>query len=95
MAISYQNKIRKVYLCQALNPSVVSSIILLADFKAGCCSNTAQVPLLRLRKARNFKKGGLHKENLILVQLNAFKNLLREGGIYGLRGVDVAGIAFH
>ncbi|CAN6892355.1 unnamed protein product, partial [Brassica oleracea] len=95
---SYQNKIPKVYLCRALNPSVASSIIFLADLKAGCCSNTAQVPLLRLRKAKNVKKGGLHKENVTPAshhRLNTFKNLLREGGMYGLRGVDAAGIAFH
>ncbi|KAL0804731.1 hypothetical protein Bca101_097221 [Brassica carinata] len=55
---SYQNKIPKVYICQALNPSVVNSSILLVDLKAGCGSNTAEVPLLIFREAKNVKKGG-------------------------------------
>ncbi|KAF3520708.1 hypothetical protein DY000_02059846 [Brassica cretica] len=92
--VSYQNKIPKACLCQALNPSVVNSSILLADLKAGCCSNTAEVPLLIFREAKNVKKGGqltgvhmlLLKEKSILIQvppLNTFKNLSREGGMYG------------
>ncbi|KAH0938331.1 LOW QUALITY PROTEIN: hypothetical protein HID58_005792, partial [Brassica napus] len=52
-----------------------SSSVFLADLKAGCYSNTAEVPLLRLKEARN----------LILIHLNTFKNLLREGVMYGLR----------
>ncbi|WZZ65251.1 hypothetical protein YC2023_076621 [Brassica napus] len=91
---SYQNKIPKVYICQALNPSVVNSSILLVDLKAGCGSNTAEVPLLIFREAKNVKKGGqltgvhmlLLKEKSILIQvspLNTFKNLSREGGMYG------------
>lgn len=43
---------------------MASSSVFLADLKAGCYSNTAEVPLLRLKEARNVKKGGLHKENV-------------------------------
>ncbi|CAG7865828.1 unnamed protein product [Brassica rapa] len=37
---------------------MANSCILLGDLKAGRCTNTVVVHLLRFREARNVKKGG-------------------------------------
>ncbi|KAG2328387.1 hypothetical protein Bca52824_011115 [Brassica carinata] len=50
---------------------MVSSYTLLADLRAGQCSNTAEVRLLRFREARNINKGGeLVSIDMLLIDEN-------------------------
>ncbi|KAF2559470.1 hypothetical protein F2Q68_00016993 [Brassica cretica] len=59
---------------------MVNSSILLADLKAGSCSNTVKVRLIRFGEARIVKNGG------------HWSTPQGEGGMYG---IDVAGSTFH
>lgn len=83
---------------------MASSYTLLANLRAGRCSNTAEVRLLRSWEARNINKGGelisvdmlFIDENSTMVQGSIpalrqlqFKNRLAEGSIYTLTGFDV------
>ncbi|KAL0690402.1 hypothetical protein Bca4012_090080 [Brassica carinata] len=82
---------------------MANSCTLLADLKAGRCSNTAEVRLLRFWEARNVKKGGelmsvdmlLLDEKSTLIQGSIgsirqlrFRNRLSEGSVYALSGFD-------
>ncbi|KAF2586240.1 hypothetical protein F2Q70_00036757 [Brassica cretica] len=84
---------------------MANSCTLLADLKAGRCSNTAEVRLLRVWEARNVKKGGelmsvdmlLLDEKSTLIQGSIgsirqlrFRNRLSEGSVYALSGFDVS-----
>ncbi|KAJ4890661.1 hypothetical protein Rs2_30409 [Raphanus sativus] len=79
--------------------------ILLADLRAGRCSNTAEVRLLRFWEARNINKGGeLMSVEMLLIDDDAtlvqgsvpavrqlkFRKHLTEGSLYTLSGFDVA-----
>nr|VDD45429.1 unnamed protein product [Brassica oleracea] len=67
---------------------MVNSSILLADLKAGSCSNTVKVRLIRFGEARIVKNGG-HLRGVHMLLLNEKVNLFTlEGGMYG---IDVAG----
>ncbi|CAF1904530.1 unnamed protein product [Brassica napus] len=83
---------------------MASSYTLLANLRAGRCSNTTKVRLLRSWEARNINKGGelisvdmlFIDENSTMVQGSIpalrqlqFKNRLAEGSIYTLTGFDV------
>ncbi|WZZ42742.1 hypothetical protein YC2023_039001 [Brassica napus] len=84
---------------------MANSYTLLADLKAGRCSNTAELRLLRFWEARNVKKGGelmsvdmlLLDEKSTLIQGSIgsirqlrFRNRLSEGSVYALSGFDVS-----
>ncbi|KAL0723590.1 hypothetical protein Bca4012_038189 [Brassica carinata] len=77
---------------------------LLADLRAGRCSNTAEVRLLRLWEARNINKGGelMSVEMLLIDEADTlvqgclpavlqrqFRERLTEGSVYTLSGFDV------
>ncbi|KAG2298749.1 hypothetical protein Bca4012_010244 [Brassica carinata] len=83
---------------------MANSYTLLADLKAGRCSNTAEVRLLRFWEARNTKKGGelmsidmlFLDEQSTLIQgtmntkrIPTYRPYLNEGSIYTLSGFDV------
>ncbi|KAG5378223.1 hypothetical protein IGI04_026065, partial [Brassica rapa subsp. trilocularis] len=83
---------------------MASTYKLLADLRAGRCSNTAEVCLLRFLEARNINKGGeLMSVDMLLLDENStlvhgfvsvlrqlrFRNRLTEGSVYSLRGFDV------
>ncbi|CAN6882597.1 unnamed protein product, partial [Brassica oleracea] len=83
---------------------MANSYTLLADLRAGRCSNTAEVRLLRFWKARNTKKGGElmsvdmlfvdEQSTLIHGTVNAsrsqtYRQDFNEGSIYSLSGFDV------
>ncbi|KAF8096421.1 hypothetical protein N665_0309s0047 [Sinapis alba] len=83
---------------------MANSQILLADLKAGRCSNTAEVRLLRFWEARNVRKGGeLMSIDMLFVDENStltqgsisanrqlrFRERLIEGSLYTLSGFDV------
>ncbi|KAL0731217.1 hypothetical protein Bca4012_027311 [Brassica carinata] len=83
---------------------MANSYTLLADLRAGRCSNTAEVRLLRLWEARNINKRGelmsvemlLIDESETLVQgclpagfQSQFRERLIEGSVYTLSGFDV------
>ncbi|CAF2223842.1 unnamed protein product [Brassica napus] len=54
---------------------MAKSYTILADLKAGRCSNTAEVRLLRFWEARNVKKGGELSFDILLLDEN-LSNLL-------------------
>ncbi|XP_033137295.1 uncharacterized protein LOC103838187 isoform X3 [Brassica rapa] len=77
---------------------------LLNDLRAGRCSNTAEVRLLRLWEARNINKGGeLMSLDMLLIDENStvvhgtvsallqlrFRQRMTEGSVYTLSGFDV------
>nr|VDD33264.1 unnamed protein product [Brassica oleracea] len=83
----------------------MSSYVLLANFGAGRCSNTAEVHLLRFWEARNVRKDGelmsldmlLLDEQSTLIHgsinsscVDTFRRRLSEGSVYSLSGFDVA-----
>nr|VDD36846.1 unnamed protein product [Brassica oleracea] len=83
---------------------MANSRVLLADLKAGRCSNVAEVRLLRFWEARNVRKGGepmsvdmlFVDENSTLMQGSVganrqlrFRDRLSEGSLYTLTGFDV------
>ncbi|CAF1778622.1 unnamed protein product [Brassica oleracea var. botrytis] len=83
----------------------MSSYVLLANFGAGRCSNTAEVRLLRFWEARNVRKDGelmsldmlLLDEQSTLIhgsinssRVDTFRRWLSEGSVYSLSGFDVA-----
>ncbi|KAF3605792.1 hypothetical protein DY000_02048517 [Brassica cretica] len=83
---------------------MANSYTLLADLRAGRCSNTAEVRLLRFWEARNTKKGGElmsvdmlfvdEQSTLIHGTVNAsrsqtYRQDFNEGSIYSLSGFDV------
>ena len=57
MVITATTRIRKS-LFQVTVITMANSRVLLADLKAGRCSNVAEVRLLRFWEARNVRKGG-------------------------------------
>ncbi|KAH0908103.1 LOW QUALITY PROTEIN: hypothetical protein HID58_031424, partial [Brassica napus] len=86
-------------------PSDMSSYVLLANLRAGRCSNTAEVRLLRFWEARNVRKDGelmsldmlLLDEQSTLIhgsinssRVDTFRRRLSEGSVYSLSGFDVA-----
>ncbi|XP_009150788.1 replication protein A 70 kDa DNA-binding subunit B-like isoform X2 [Brassica rapa] len=83
---------------------MANSYTLLANLRAGRCSNTAEVRLLRFWEARNINKGGeLMSIELLLideadtlvqgcvsaVHQRKFRERLAEGSVYTLSGFDV------
>ncbi|CAN7094749.1 replication protein A 70 kDa DNA-binding subunit A [Brassica rapa] len=83
---------------------MANSRVLLADLKAGRCSNVAEVRLLRFWEARNVRKGGeLMSVDMLFVDENStltqgsvganhqlrFRDRLSEGSLYTLTGFDV------
>uniref|UniRef100_M4F5C1 Uncharacterized protein n=1 Tax=Brassica campestris TaxID=3711 RepID=M4F5C1_BRACM len=83
----------------------MSSYVLLANLRAGRCSNTAEVRLLRFWEARNVRKDGelmsldmlLLDEQSTLIhgsinssRVDTFRSRLSEGSVYSLSGFDVA-----
>nr|VDC60245.1 unnamed protein product [Brassica rapa] len=83
----------------------MSSYVLLANLRAGRCSNTAEVRLLRFWEARNVRKDGelmsldmlLLDEQSTLIhgsinssRVDTFRRRLSEGSVYSLSGFDVA-----
>lgn len=82
----------------------MASYTLLADLRAGRCSNTVEVRLLRFWEARNINKGGeLLSLDLLLIDEDStvvhrsvpplhqlkFRKRLTEGSLYTLSGFDV------
>ncbi|CAN6880128.1 unnamed protein product [Brassica oleracea] len=83
---------------------MANSQVLLADLKAGRCSNVAEVRLLRFWEAINVRKGGeLMSVDMLFVDENStltqgsvganrqlrFRDRLSEGSLYTLTGFDV------
>ncbi|KAL0738754.1 hypothetical protein Bca4012_014964 [Brassica carinata] len=83
---------------------MANSNALLANLRAGRCSNTAEVRLLRFWEARNINRGGelMSLEMLLIdeadtlvqgsipaVQQRRFRERLSEGSVYTLSGFDV------
>ncbi|KAL0730706.1 hypothetical protein Bca4012_026800 [Brassica carinata] len=83
---------------------MANSYTLLADLRAGRCSNTAEIRLLRLWEARNINKRGelMSVEMLLIDESNTlvqgslpagfqsqFRERLIEGSVYTLSGFDV------
>ncbi|KAF3587892.1 hypothetical protein F2Q69_00029816 [Brassica cretica] len=83
---------------------MANSYTLLADLRAGRCSNTAEVRLLRFWEARNTKKGGeLMSVDMLFVdeqstlihgtvntsRSQTYRQDFNEGSIYSLSGFDV------
>ncbi|WZZ09137.1 hypothetical protein YC2023_095058 [Brassica napus] len=83
---------------------MANSYTLLQNLRAGRCSNTAEVRLLRFWEAKNINKGGeLISVDMLLIDENStvvhgsipasrqlrFKNRLSEGSVYTLSGFDV------
>ncbi|WZZ72191.1 hypothetical protein YC2023_083561 [Brassica napus] len=78
---------------------MANSRVLLADLKAGRCSNVAEVRLLRFWEARNVRKGGepmsvdmlFVDENVRIMPIGwlRFRDRLSEGSLYTLTGFDV------
>ncbi|CAN6873090.1 unnamed protein product [Brassica oleracea] len=103
MVITATTRIRKS-LFQVTVITMANSRVLLADLKAGRCSNVAEVRLLRFWEARNVRKGGepmsvdmlFVDENSTLMQGSVganrqlrFRDRLSEGSLYTLTGFDV------
>ncbi|KAG2295345.1 hypothetical protein Bca52824_042014 [Brassica carinata] len=83
---------------------MANSQVLLADLKAGRCSNVAEVRLLRFWEAKNVRKGGeLMSVDMLFVDENStltqgsvganrhlrFRDRLTKGSLYTLTGFDV------
>ncbi|WZZ85773.1 hypothetical protein YC2023_114352 [Brassica napus] len=83
---------------------MANSYTVLADLKAGGCSNTAEVRLLRFWEAKNInKRGQLMSVEMLLVDEHSthiqgsvpaaiqltFRGRLTEGSVYTLSGFDV------
>ncbi|XP_013607716.1 PREDICTED: uncharacterized protein LOC106314385 [Brassica oleracea var. oleracea] len=64
-----------------------SSYILLANLRAGRCSNTAEVRLLRFWEARN---STLIHGSINSSRIDTFRRRLSEGSVYFLSGFDIA-----
>ncbi|KAF2574912.1 hypothetical protein F2Q70_00001723 [Brassica cretica] len=64
-----------------------SSYVLLANLRAGRCSNTAEVRLLRFWEARN---STLIHGSINSSRIDTFRRRLSEGSVYFLSGFDIA-----
>ncbi|KAH0881136.1 hypothetical protein HID58_068530 [Brassica napus] len=68
---------------------MANSYTLLADLRAGRCSNTVEVRLLRFWEARNTKKGGDLSTCSSWMNIQTYRQDFNEGFIYSLSGFDV------